>query len=148
MNIREIDKKDLGSLIKLYQEFWGDKSNLENMQNLYDELIKNPDYIILCAEIEQKVVGTLMGIVCYELYGECKPFIVMENLVIDSNYRKKGIAKSLLTELEKIAKSKKCSQIQFITEKNRNDAISFYTAMGFNPSSHIGFKKVLKYQCD
>ncbi len=144
MNIREIDKNDLGSLIKLYQEFWGDISNLQKMQSLYDKLIKNPDYIILCAEIEQKVVGTLMGIVCYELYGDCKPFIVMENLVIEPNYRKKGIAKALLTELEKIAKNKNCSQVQFITEKNRKDAVSFYSSMGFNPSSHIGFKKLLK----
>ena len=85
-----------------------------------------------------------MGIVCYELYGECKPFMVMENLVIDKSYRKKGIAKSLLTELEIIAKNKNCSQIQFITEKNRNDAVSFYTAMGFDPNSHIGFKKSIK----
>lgn len=144
MNIRKIDKDDLSSLIILYKEFWGDISNLQKMQTLYNELIKNPDYIILCAEIEQKVVGTVMGVVCYELYGECKPFMVMENLVIDKSYRKKGIAKLLLTELEMIAKNKKCSQIQFITDKNRNDAVSFYTAMGFDPNSHIGFKKSLK----
>jgi len=144
MNIRKIDKDDLSSLIILYKQFWGDISNLQKMQTLYNELIKNPDYIILCAEIEQKVVGTVMGVVCYELYGECKPFMVMENLVIDKSYRKKGIAKLLLTELEMIAKNKKCSQIQFITEKNRNDAVSFYTAMGFDPNSHIGFKKSLK----
>ncbi len=144
MNIRKIEESDLDSLICLYQQFWGVISNLEKMQDVYKKLINNPNYIILCAEIDKKIVGTAMGIICYELYGECKPFIVMENLVTDKSHRKRGIANSLLTELEIIAKKKNCSQIQFITEKNRNDAISFYTSMGFNPESHIGFKKSLK----
>ncbi len=144
MTIREIKERDLNSLIKLYQEFWGETSNLKKMQNLYKTLINNPDYIILCAEIDNKVVGTAMGVICYELYGDCRPFMVMENLVTDKSYRKRGIAKSLLTELEIIGKKKNCGQVQFITDKNRNDAISFYTSMGFNPESHIGFKKSLK----
>ncbi len=144
MTIREIKEHDLDSIIKLYQEFWGDISNFKKMQNLYKTLIMKPDYIILCAEIDNKVVGTAMGVICYELYGDCRPFMVMENLVTDKNYRKRGIAKSLLTELEIRAKNKDCSQIQFITDKNRYDAVSFYTSMGFNPETHIGFKKSLK----
>ncbi len=144
MIIRQINNKDLEALVRLYEQFWGDVSNLKRMEHLYADLISNPAYKLLCAEIDGKVVGTIMGIVCHELYGNCKPFMIMENLVTDKNFRMRGVAKALLTELERNAKVKECTQILFITEKNRTDAISFYEAMGFDSETHVGFKKSLQ----
>ena len=60
-----------------------------------------------------------MGIVCDELYGECNPFLVMEDLVVDKGYRKIGIGRALMIELEKFAKEWNCIQILFVTESDR-----------------------------
>lgn len=47
-----------------------------------------------------------MGVICEELYGDCRPFLVLENMIIDKSYRKKGIGKALISELEEVATKK------------------------------------------
>jgi hypothetical protein len=39
------------------------------MKARFRELNANPKYVILCATIDEVVVGSIMGIVCDELYG-------------------------------------------------------------------------------
>jgi ribosomal protein S18 acetylase RimI-like enzyme len=68
----------------------------------------------------------------------------MENLVVDAGFRRHGLGKALLRELEKQAREWKCSQILFITEADRKDAVSFYESAGYNAKEHIGFKKSLE----
>jgi ribosomal protein S18 acetylase RimI-like enzyme len=144
MKIRKLLPGDLGALARLYKQFWGEEPSLDKMKARFEELAANPKYIILCATINEVVVGSVMGIVCDELYGECRPFLLMENLVVDAGFRRHGIGKALLSELEKQACDWKCSQILFITEADRKDAVSFYKSIGYNPTEHIGFKKSLE----
>jgi len=144
VKIRKLLPSDLEALARLYRQFWDEESNLDRMKAIYEELSTNPKYILLCATMDEVVVGSVMGIVCDELYGECRPFLLMENLVVDAGFRRHGIGKALLSELEKKAREWKCSQILFITEADRKDAVSFYKSAGYNAQKHIGFKKSLE----
>jgi GNAT superfamily N-acetyltransferase len=56
------------------------------------------------------VIGTIQGIVCEELYGNCIPFLLMKNFVVAENYQGKGIRRNLLKELERVGKARNCSQ--------------------------------------
>ena len=142
--IRNIKENDLDEVAHLYTLFWNDKMNLSRMKQKFWEISKNPNYIFLCAEENGKVIGTIQGVVCEELYGECIPFLVMENFVVAENSRGKGVGRKLLNELEKIGKEKNCSQIIFITETDRKETVEFYERVGFNSTFHKGFKKLLR----
>lgn len=142
--IRNLNDKDLVDVAELYTLFWKDSMDIPKMEQKFSDLSKNPNYIFLCAEENGKVIGTIQGIICDELYGDCAPFLVMENFVIAEEYRGKGIGRQLLNELEKIGKEKKCSQIIFITEADRINTVEFYERVGFNSTSHKGFKKSLE----
>jgi ribosomal protein S18 acetylase RimI-like enzyme len=144
ITIRKLTDADIDSLAELYKLFWNDDQNINKMKLRFDELKNNQKYIFLCAAIDDRVIGTIMGIICEELYGDCKPFLVMEDLVVHNDFRNMKIGTLLLTELEKIGKENECSQIIFITESNRKETISFYEKLGFNSKTHIGFKKKLK----
>ena len=144
MIIRRLIENDLESLAKLYKYFWNVESDLEKMRVKLKVLKNNPNYIILAALIEETMVGSVMGIICEDLYGECKPYIIMENLIVDEKFRSKGIGRALLIELENLAIDYDCTQILFITEANRKNAISFYESLGYNTTAHVGFKKSLK----
>jgi ribosomal protein S18 acetylase RimI-like enzyme len=141
MLIREMQINDIDFLSELYFQFWGEKSNVEKMQGKFSQLQNNSAYIFLCAVENERVVGSVMGIVCEELYGDCQPFLVLENMVVDNNCRRKGVGKLLCAELEKQAKERGCSQILLVTESNREDACRFYESLGFNPAANMGFKK-------
>lgn len=143
IDIRPLKKEDLTSLVDLYQLFWNERSDIERMKEKFAQLTDDPDYIFLCAVQEDRVVGTIQGVVCEELYGNCRPFLLMENFVVDKEYRRMGIGKKLLISLEQIAQTRNCTQILFITETDRKDTIGFYTSLGYSETTHVGFKKAL-----
>jgi len=80
--------------------------------------------------------------VCDELYGDCLPFLVIENMIVDRGARRMGVGKALLNELEKRARERQCSQMILVTERNRTDACGFYESYGFS-KDHKGYKKKL-----
>jgi GNAT superfamily N-acetyltransferase len=143
MKIRRMVKEDIPSLALLYKHFWNEDSSIEKMERKFIELHGNPEYIFLSALQENQLVGSVLGIICEELYGECKPFLLIEDLIVDHKYRRKGIGKALMAEIEMIALENDCYQILLITHNDRTDAIAFYESLGFNPDTHKGFKKSL-----
>jgi len=141
MIIRKMEYNDLSQLASLYKYFWNEEGNIEEMKKMYEKLKNDDSYIFLCAMENDKLCGSVMGIVCNQLYGNCNPFLLLDNMVVDVNYRRKGIGKKLVAELEKLAKEKKCSQIMLLTETERDDACGFYESLGFDPKKNKGYKK-------
>lgn len=140
MIIRKLEKDDLSQLAKLYQQFWGDRSNIVEMEKQFDLIQAENNHIILVCEVDGKVVGSVMGVVCRELYGDCRPFLVIENMIVDKPYRRNGVAHQLLYELEKLAEQRNCTQMILVTEKERFDACKFYEKYGFSKNT-TGYKK-------
>ena len=141
--IRKMLLGDIDQLAVLYRDYWNEDSDTQKMKQKYAELEADSRYIFLSAVRDDRLVGSIMGIVCDELYGRCESFLVMEDLIVEKNHRNNGIGRSLLDALETIAKERGCCQIQFITETAREDTISFYKSLGYDPSSHVGFKRKL-----
>ena len=143
MNIRKLIENDLEDLACLYQQFWGEMTSLDKMRSTFQRLNRYSNYIFLVAEQQNRMVGSVTGIVCEELYGDCKPFMVVEDVIVDKHHRRSGIATSLMKELEKRAVEKNCSYIIFVTESTRIDARKFYESLGYNSDAYKGFKKRL-----
>ncbi len=108
----------------------------------FDILEREDNHIFLVAEKDGMLVGSVMGVICKELYGDCKPFLVVENMIVDKHVRKNGIGGQLLFELESIAKKRHCSQMILVTEADRQDACNFYEKHGFQTHNR-GYKKKL-----
>ena len=141
MEIRKLIYNDLSQLALLYKNFWNENSDMQKMERTFKKLKNNDSYIFLCAIENNKICSSIMGIICYGLYGNCEPLLVVEDMVVDINYRRMGIGKKLFTELERLAKEKKCSQIILVTETDRKDACNFYESVGFDPIKNKGYKK-------
>jgi ribosomal protein S18 acetylase RimI-like enzyme len=144
MEIKPLTQSDLASLADLYAQFWGEESSLQKMQSTFQRLERNANYIFLAAKQEGRLVGSAMGIICEELYGECKPFMVIEDVIVDKRQKRKGIGSQLMHELERIAAERDCNYIIFVTETERFEAQRFYESLGYTSDSHKGFKKRLK----
>ena len=141
MIIRDLKKDDLGGLAKLYYQFWNETTDMPDIERQFAKVQDNENYILLAAEQNDSIVGSVMGIVCDELYGDGAPFLVIENMIVDGECRKKGTGTALLAELEKRARTKNCVQAILVTETERKDACAFYESLGFNRG--VGFKKKL-----
>ncbi|MDJ0722521.1 MAG: GNAT family N-acetyltransferase [Desulfobacterales bacterium] len=144
MQIERVTIAALPRLAELFQQFWGEIASRDAMQATFKRISANPAYILLAARQAGRLVGFVMGVVCEDLYGDGRPFMVMEDLIVDKGQRRQGVGQALMEALEKTAIERNCGQIIFVTEANRTDSIRFYQSLGYDAGAHRGFKKNLR----
>jgi ribosomal protein S18 acetylase RimI-like enzyme len=146
MEIKNLTEHDLVGLAELYKQFWGENSSLDKMRAAFRRLVADRDYNFLAAEEEGRLIGSVLGIVCADLYGDCKGFMVVEDVIVDQRHRRKGVGSLLMRELERRAAQRGCSYILLVTDSERAGARRFYESLGYDPDAYRGFKKRLT--CD
>lgn len=144
IEIKEIEIEDLEELAVLLEELTEQPSNLDKMVANLKKMKENNAYIVLGAKYDNKLVGSLMGIICLDLSAECEPFMVIENVIVTDSMRGKGVGKALMTAIEDIAKEKGCYYTMLVSSMFRKDAHKFYEAMGYPLDSVQGFRKFFK----
>jgi ribosomal protein S18 acetylase RimI-like enzyme len=143
ITIKPIGRDDLTDLAALLAELAGKPTNKESMLNNFEWMEKNGDYYVLGAKRDQRLAGSIMGIICRDLVGECKPFLVVENVIVSNQFRGQGIGKRLMLEMEKIGMERNCHYIMFVSGAQRRDAHQFYESLGYKLDVVQGFKKYL-----
>ncbi|MFC0189472.1 GNAT family N-acetyltransferase [Fictibacillus aquaticus] len=144
VTIRKAELSDLSFLSDLYTELSGYKTNLDLMKRNFKVISNNPNYFVVVAEDNQVIVGTAMGIICSDLVGNCNPFLLIENVVVTSSFRGKGIGQLLMKFLKKIGNENNCNYVILISGEVRTDAHSFYEKVGYD--KQLGYKKRLQPQ--
>jgi ribosomal protein S18 acetylase RimI-like enzyme len=141
--IRDPAADDLQGLARLYRQFWGEDCSPETMRLVFDSVSHDPRYVFLVAEERGVLAGTVRGVVCAALYGDCRPFMVVDDVIVDREFRRRGIGGRLMRRLEKRAASFDCGCITLVTETSRTDALRFYDSLGYSPDAYVGYKKRL-----
>lgn len=144
MRIRKIEEKDLEDLREVYIELCDEILSLEGMTASFKRIINNEAYYLLGAEIDGKIVGTLMGIVCFDVASNNQNFMTVENVVVLEAYRGRGICTALFEKIEQIAKENKCAYLYFVSGKQRSVAHALYAKLGYADEGAKGFRKHFK----
>ncbi len=135
---------DLEQLASLYEELTGTKTNMSLMKKQFEKIINNPDYVLIgVKDEEERLVGSVMGIVCNDIVGECKPFMVLENVIVSEKSRRQGLGLKMVNYIENCAKERDCYYIMLVSLLKRKDAHAFYEALGYKVGVVQGFKKYL-----
>lgn len=143
ITIRSIKENELLALSQLYQELMGQQTNQLKLEQVYRTIQHNEQYIILGAFDEEQLVGSLMGIICHDLVGDCKPFMVIENVIVSPVVRRQGVGKKLMQEIENMARQRDCYYIIFVSGEQRKEAHQFYERLGFKDEKVEGYRKHL-----
>jgi GNAT superfamily N-acetyltransferase len=141
-SIRKADLKDISDLSDLYHDFIGKHSDVDKMYVQLKVITLNPNYYVAVADNGVKVIGTAMGIICYDLVGDCGTFMLIENVLIAPEYQGFGIGKALMKSIEKFGIENQCKYVILISESKREGSHEFYQAIGYTPEQK-GFKKTL-----
>jgi ribosomal protein S18 acetylase RimI-like enzyme len=113
------------------------------MTETFSKIKNDPNQIILAAKTEGKVVGSVLGVICHELIGQCTPFMVLEDVAVLSTFRRKGIAKKLMIQIEEEAKQNDCNMILFVSSSYREGAHKLYESLGYGTDKVNGYRKRL-----
>lgn len=142
ITIRKAEIDDVGGLSELFVNFIGTESNLTAMKQQITAISNNPNYHVAVACDGDKVIGTSMGIVCYDLVGNCNPFMLIENVVVLEQYQGQGVGKLLMRTLEYFGIQNKCNYVILVSESKREPSHKFYESIGYSTDQR-GFKKRL-----
>lgn len=127
IRFRKYEEDDLSQLQHLMEELGYSVETTELRKNI--EEINKRDGRVIIAEEKQKVVGSICVIIDARLAEGVYAEIV--SLVVDSTARGKGIGRGLVEKAEQWASGKAC-KIRVRANEIRNDAHSFYEALGYN----------------
>src|SRR6478736_6301917 len=103
LSIREANREDARDLSELFAELVGKETNLDKLKTQLDFLSTQPNYYVAVACLDNQVIGSAMGLVCPDIVGDCRPYLLVKNVVVSILHQGKGIGKKLMNTLEEYA---------------------------------------------
>jgi len=143
VEIKEIELESLEQLADLYQELMNQRSNSDKLEQVFNVIKADNRYILLGAFVDGELMGSLMGIMCHDLIGECKSFMVIENVVVSSRARRQGVGRRLMLAIEEVAHERDCLYIILVSGEQRKEAHIFYESLGYRDEKVEGYRKYL-----
>ena len=126
--LRVANIKDAECITELSHQL-GYETTREKTQQRLAEILSQTDNCIFVAVDDTLVIGWIHGF--YSLRVESEPFVEIGGLVVDKNYRKKGIGKILIENVCTWSNLKKCNNIRVRSNIVRKESHQFYKNMGF-----------------
>lgn len=141
MTIETLQLADIPALLELYRQLLPVENSPEEMACHYEAMLQNPDYALLVAKEDGKLLGSALGICCHCLAFRGKPFLVIEDVIVRDGLRGKGIGRKLFEALETFALEKGCAYSMLVSSGHRKEAHAFYEKIGFTEDVR-GFRKM------
>ncbi len=133
MNIRKAIPSDMPSVLRLIKELAKFENEPEAVEVTVENLInsgfkKKPDFKVYVAEKEERIVGMALF---YERYSTWKgKAIHLEDLIVEKEFRGKGIGNALYTEVLKYAYKNNFKRVAWEVLDWNTPAIDFYESTG------------------
>jgi len=141
MGVGDIERADLPQLARLFEALSGLPTPLARLETAFAGMAAHPDYHLVGVRDGSFLAGAALGIVCLDCVGGCRPFLVVENLIVAETHRRRGVGRRLLGELERRGRERDCFYVMLVSGRDRGPAHAFYAAMGYGAGA--GFKKRL-----
>jgi len=143
-DIRPARDSDLPALIALLHqlslgEAREDPSAITAYETAFAAIDADERQSLLVATVDGRVVGTAAFVIVPNLSHVGRPYAVVENVVVDSAVRGKGIGEALMRRAIELAREAGCYKLALTSNRRRTDAHRFYEHLGFK-ATHLGFR--------
>ncbi len=142
--VRRAAQLDLGALASLYEELAG--SNIaakpgdhSGCEPLLAEILADPKRELTVAVLDGRLVGTADLLIVPNLTHRGRPWAIVENVIVASTARRKGVATALMGHVTEIARAADCYKLQLVSGKHRSEAHELYRSIGLEAVAE-GFK--------
>ena len=148
--VRAAVEDDIPRILELYQDLVITTSQQElkrgspgdDYQRVFNEIQNMPGYELLVVDENGAVLGTMVLLIIPNLSHSALPWALVENMVVDSSYRRQGLGRLLMDYAIACAREAGCYKLTLSSNKKRPEAHRFYRSSGFEDSAH-GFRMYL-----
>ena len=143
-SVRAAREEDIPRILELYQQLAITDAETERQHTLPLEHYRKAfgeigDFLgleLLVAEEAGEVIGSLVLVIVPNLSHGARPWAVIENVIVDERYRRRGVGRLLMEYAVSQARAMDCCRIGLDSNKIRDEAHQFYGAMGFETSAY------------
>lgn len=107
-------------------------AQLEIASAVWDQMTHYPFYKVFVALKEGEVIGTFSLLVADNLAHAGRRVAIVENVVVGSAHRGKGIGKRMMDRALTLAQQEKCYKLMLSSNQKREKAHRFYNGLGFD----------------
>lgn len=134
VSIRQAFREDISGILDLYGELESDKSAVlseDRACELFDKMMSYPNYKLYVAVEGNDIIGTFSLAVMDNLAHMGNPPGLIEDVVVKSNWRGKGIGKQMIRFALERCRECGCYKAVLSSNKIRKEAHRFYESLGF-----------------
>ena len=132
-NIKCANKNDaniIGEVFNLYRVFYKQDSNVEIAQKYIADRLTNNESVIFFAEDNDKCIGFTQLYPTFDSVN-VRQKIVLYDLFVREEYRRKGFAKLLMNAAKQYASDNNFGSIELSTGKTNTQGQSLYESLGY-----------------
>ena len=148
MNIRPAIVSDIDGMIPLLKDLFSIEADFAFNETLQRQGLKlmldSPDLRGIMVAEEN---GQIIGMASFQIListAEGGPVGLVEDVVVSAQYRRKGIGKKLMDEIEKQSVSKGLKRLQLLADQNNAPALNCYDSIEWEKTQLICLRKKLK----
>lgn len=109
------------------------------LDRLWQSICANPHLHYLGAETDGTLVSTCTITLIPNLTRGARPYALIENVVTHPEFRRRGIATSLLRTALQWAWERNCYKVMLLTGRKDEETLRFYERVGFRAGVKTGF---------
>lgn len=102
-------------------------------------ILNDKNHHIIAAEEEGHIISSCVCVIIPNLTRNLRPYALIENVITDVNYRKKGFASACLDYARQIAVKNQCYKMMLLTGSKDAKTLEFYKRAGYNEKDKTAF---------
>ena len=141
--VRRACSNDLPEILRLYRHLNPDDPvcdpDAPNTQGTWKTIMANSQLAYFVAEADGKIVSTCNLTIVPNLTRGLRPYGLIENVVTDPAYERRGFGTMVLTHALNEAWAAGCYKVMLLTSSRREATLRFYAKAGFRRGVKTGF---------
>lgn len=141
--IREAEPKDSNVIGNLYKKLAPHSKNIKILPERIEQIRKDSNNFLFVYEENCNVIGSIFMTFCLDPGYQFRPYTVLEYVVVNEDFRGKGIGRKLLEHVEQMSIARESTRIILLSSATRTEAHKFFDKNGYNGTRSKGFKKYI-----
>lgn len=142
--IRTLDWQDVARLVRMDERSTGRNRRTWYEGKLKRALEESDLKISLGAEMDGILVGAVLGALHFGEFGLPEPVAVLDTILVDHDFRGRGVATAMLDQLVKNLEALGIEQVRTEVAWNDRDLVGFLGKNGFGPARRLVLERSLR----